>query len=900
MRRVKRLTQCATSLMSFGCVMLIGQPLNAQIVTDGQAGAVTQLTGDVAVIGEELGTRRGRNLFHSFEHFGIGEGGRAEFRGAADIERIIARVSGGESSLIDGELAVTIPAADLWFFNPAGIALGPNASFDLSGDLMLSTADRLDFADGSRWSTTTGADFGFTVAQPESFGFLGGNQAALSINGSQLQLADQRSGQFSSNQLTFEGARLDWQNGALSLMAPDGTITVGGGSVLLAAGADAQLMISGNALTIDGGSAVAAFNDEARSGIGRIDLIVDETAIRDGAVLLSESSGGGSAAPITIQAERLVINNFGFVSSNARGEGAAGKVNVQAQDVEIGGGSFISSETFATGRAGDLDVRADMLTVLGREDGAFTGITSQAAAGSTGNSGNVSIQAGDVSLNFGVLISSDTFAQGNAGRVEVNAQSIVIAGEGSPVFTAIASLSFGGAEGNAGSVAVKAEQIELRDGGQITAATLSDGAGGDISVQSGSLLIDSGGSASLTGISSDTVAATAGAGDVTVNLDTLEIRGAGVISSTTFGGGDAGTVTVTANQATLDRQTALGFAGITSQANAGSTGNAGLVEVTTNELSVFNGATINSSTFGSGDAGLVGVRTDRLEIAAETPTADGGATGIFSDAQSGSSGDAGRVEVRADDLELRAGGQISSQTLASGDAGTIDVNSGAIRLIGGAIASSTTSSGAAGSVLINAETIDIGAAGTVSSRSEGSGPAGNIQIKTTQLELANSAIETSGRSAQGGRIDITALSQVLLENSTITSTGIRPAAGASLITVTSPSIVLNRARVESLFDEVQTADTLQVSNSGEANLLGDVTIISVDSVVAAGTSVDVTGLDSDIATDLVGVEASFVNRNEGLTSPCNAAVQDSVSSFSARLSQIQQRSAPDAALSACH
>ena len=49
-------------------------------------------------------------------------------------------MTGGQQSLIDGMLRTTIPGANLYLLNPAGVFFGPNASLDTSGSFHVSTA----------------------------------------------------------------------------------------------------------------------------------------------------------------------------------------------------------------------------------------------------------------------------------------------------------------------------------------------------------------------------------------------------------------------------------------------------------------------------------------------------------------------------------------------------------------------------------------------------------------------------------------------------------------------------------------------------------------------------------------------------------------------------------------
>ena len=74
--------------------------------------------------------------------------------GPDDIRNVISRVTGGEHSDIDGALRSTIPGADFFFVNPAGVMFGPNASLDVQGSFHVSTADELRFSDGAVFSAT--------------------------------------------------------------------------------------------------------------------------------------------------------------------------------------------------------------------------------------------------------------------------------------------------------------------------------------------------------------------------------------------------------------------------------------------------------------------------------------------------------------------------------------------------------------------------------------------------------------------------------------------------------------------------------------------------------------------------------------------------------------------------
>jgi len=147
-------------------------PLHAEIVTDGTLGQVTTLPGSNYVISDTLGQQVGGNLFHSFQFFNINTGETATFTGSLSVENILARVTGGNRSFIDGTLRSDIPNANLYLLNPNGILFGENAQLDVMGSFHASTADYLGLGENGRFSVRYPSQSLLTVAPPEAFGFL--------------------------------------------------------------------------------------------------------------------------------------------------------------------------------------------------------------------------------------------------------------------------------------------------------------------------------------------------------------------------------------------------------------------------------------------------------------------------------------------------------------------------------------------------------------------------------------------------------------------------------------------------------------------------------------------------------------------------------------------------------
>src|SRR5262249_31143254 len=145
----------------------------------GPAGA---LAGPNYTIDAAQGTTAGTNLFHSFSEFQIHTGESATFTGPNSITNVISRVTGPNATAIDGTLKSTIGNADFYFVNPNGVVFGNGAVIDVPAGFHVSTADRLNFSDGSYYSASNPGGSSFSTASVQSFGFLGGAIGAITMN----------------------------------------------------------------------------------------------------------------------------------------------------------------------------------------------------------------------------------------------------------------------------------------------------------------------------------------------------------------------------------------------------------------------------------------------------------------------------------------------------------------------------------------------------------------------------------------------------------------------------------------------------------------------------------------------------------------------------------------------
>jgi filamentous hemagglutinin family protein len=906
------------------------------------------LHGSDITVGADLGQTRGGNLFHSFERFDVETGGQVTFTGPDRLRNVISRVTGGEPSSIDGTLASSIPKADFYLLNPAGILLGPNAQLDVKGAFHASTADELRFADGAVFSALDGQGSTLTVADPQAFGFLGANASPIAVMGSVLTVPSGEALSLTGSDVIVDAAGLLAPDGALALVAASGpaTVNVGAstasgqlsGNIGLLDGAAASVsgirgaghiwirggeivvanqvrVFAGNfgeedsrgGIDVDGGSVrviagSVVSNDVFGAGrTGELALRGNEIEISGGSRVGSLTAGQADAPAVGLVGESVRITDGAVRSSaNAGSTGNAGPVTITADALEIGAGGLIGSTTFAAGDAGSVAVDARDLSIAGEASGLPTGISAEAGPMATGNAGRITIRSsGQVAVRSGGTVGSTTTGPGEGGAVEVDANKLVISRDGAPFATGISAQAGPGSTANAGTVRISANDLLVENGSTIESSTFAAGSGGEVVVAAGHLRIVGDQSPFLTGIAAGTSSDSTGdAGSVAVSAAALEISDGGEISSGTLGTGDAGPVSVASDDLVLRRGGSISSAtssagqggpvtvgagrlfvigsgsgsptGVLAQANRTSAGSAGQVAVTTEEIELRQGGQISTATFGSGSAGQVRVRTSRLLIDSDGAAV---ATGILSDNDPGSLGNAGSVLVMADDLTVQDGGRISSFTGSSGTGGDVSVDAarltidaqGSPFLTGIAAAALPGSTGDAGAIIVRASDLSIRDQGVVTSTSRGSGRAGNVRIHGGDVRLEDAAVRTAGIGTEGGRISMAADERIYLRRSETTSSGIEAAAGASVISLAAPQIVLNASTVTSL-----TGDGQPLAGSGEASLLGDATVISADSLVAGSSSVVISGLQTNLGSDLQLAPAGFLDVSRLLRESCAA------------------------------
>jgi large exoprotein involved in heme utilization and adhesion len=559
----------------------------------------------------------------------------------------------------------------------------------------------------------------------------------------------------------------------------------------------------------------------ARAAGRGADIVVESAgslAITTGSTVSSSTSGLGAGGDVRVTAGALMISSFDGISSDTMASGDGGSVILDAGILTITNGS-IGARTSAAGKGGNIAVTVPgALSIDGTATaGVITGITALARPRSTGNAGNITVNAGTLRLVTNGLISADTLmGAGSAGTVTVNvAGKLSIDGTSQRLGTGITSES-GLGPGNAGLVRVNAGSLAITSGGQISASTFGRGAGGDVAVTVTDDVLITG----RLGILAETFGSGSG-GNVSVAAGRLRIASDGRIATDTQGAGSGNAGSVSLNVAgplTIDGTAQTSFTGISSSSISTRNGNAGNVKISAGTLSMANrggistrtdgagaggtiaigidgdtalrgGAIITASTAGAGDAGSVEVTT-RGPLTLSDP-----GSSITASATSTAGGNAGSVRVSASQIVLMAGSEISSTAAGTGAGGTVSVTTPGALVLDGAgdantqIAASAIGpqSGPGGSVTLNADTLTIEHGARVASTTAGLGRGGDINITVgSDIVLRDPGPRVTAQSTGSGdmgSITISAVRMSMSNGATISTEADAPTANGGNITL---------------------------------------------------------------------------------------------------------------------
>ncbi len=723
---------------------------SSQVVDNFQRLPVEVITG---------GAQRGINLFHSFREFNVSKGrGAYFFSPNAEIQNILTRVTGRNPSEILGTLGTFGNSQPNFFLiNPNGIVFGENASLDVGGSFVATTANGIQLGETGFFSATEPATSNLLSVNPSALFFNAVNSQAEIINRSTatstvlgfalngdanrpingLQVLDGKSLLLVGGDVSFDGGKL---------YAPGGRVELGG----FGEGGAVRLGIDGDIFSL-------SFPDGVERG---------DVSLANVSGVNTLAGGGGS---IAVNARNVDVSSVSQIGAGI-GQGL-GTIDSQAGDITVN----------ATG-----ETKISLLSV----------IANVVLLGAKGNSGNININTGSVKLEDRGQFSASVFGQGNAGNITVTSKDAVYLTGNANIFSTVEA----GAVGKGGNIDINAASLILNDGSQITtAATLLNASNmqlagrrdvGNINVKVIDIDIKGVRNGVGSGIFSSVSEGIEGdGGNITIDSSFLNLADGARISASIFGKGNAGNVNVKITEEVEIAGKKNNFAsGIRSVVGKGAEGNGGNISINAGSFNLQDLAVVDASTSGKGNAGNV-----TLSVKDDVFLAD---SGIVSSVKVGGVGKGGNININSATLTLRDAAQIQTLTNGQGNAGKVIVNTkDAVLLADGqtTILSSVEAGGMGngGDIDINSANLTLrdgaqlvtGTRRASDTQKAGEGDAGNINLKVTGVVEISGKTDTTfasgifsqvetGTEGNGGNINIDAASFILIDGGQLSASTI--------------------------------------------------------------------------------------------------------------------------------
>lgn len=731
-------------LLTISCVFLWGKA-QAQVTPDNTVDTTVNQNGNVAEI--TGGQTRGDNLFHSFQDFSVPTGNEAHFNNADTIKNIFSRVTGGNVSNIDG-LIQAQGSASLFLVNPAGIIFGENASLNIGGSFIGSSADSILFPDDISFSASdTQAEPILTVNAPIGLGFrdnpgdivnrsVANNFTGLTVPANETIALVGGNIEFDGGFIITPGSRIEIgsvaDNSTVSLSQIDSGWSIGyeetidfqdisfANAFVYGSGANTgDVVVRGRNVAVTKGSQVGILSSAGEAG--NLTLIASESL---------EISGNGTKAGF----EDFFAIAFNNISDSASGKNS--KIDVATAKLSVTNGGNIATFNTNSNNQGvniaisALEIILDGTNVFNADTPVLAGIYAQTEEAATGNGGTIAIDTDKLTVNNGAQINSSTFSAGNAGSLKVVASE---------------SVKLTGIDSNSNRASSLVANTRPRETEGVSTAT---GDGGDILVTTPELIVTDGAQIAATSTSQGT------GGNVTLNVsESILLSG-------------------TAPEAELNRRTGITVSAAPFISTTGelipTTGNAGSLSITANNLNIEQGAIVAASTFTSGDGGDATIDVNNLVIS------DGGQIRAgslrFNDTADNELGVGGNIELTANSVLITGTGDINGDFVTS------------------SLSTIAEGTGRAGDIAFVADSLTIEDGAEINASATGSGAAGNIAIGSQIASLDRGSIEAVTFAGEGGNITLSITDNLILSNESQISAEAREDANGGNIKIDSDLI----------------------------------------------------------------------------------------------------------------
>ncbi len=613
-------------------------PAIAQVTSDGTTNTIVNQSGKNFNILN--GIEKGNNLFHSFNNFSVPTGAWARFDliNTPNIKTIFSRVTGGNVSNIDGLISTlnSSNAVSLFLMNPAGIVFGANARLNIGGSFIGTTASSIKFSDGTEFSATNPGGLPLlTISVPIGLQ-LGQNPGGITVQGS--------------------GHRLTGGNFTPTVRSNN--------PIGLQVGFGNTLALLGGEVNLSGGIAAVA-------GGGHLEI----GSVSDGQVRLNPTMQGWVG-------DYSAVRQFNDIhlaqQSLLDASGSRGSIQLQGRNISFTEGSAALLQNLGTQPSLGIRVNATQTLSLMRNtpDGRLGSFIQIENLG-TGQTGDITIAAAQLSIQNGGEIATRTFAQVPGGNITANVAGLIDMDGFAPAnpvgLSGIFTTTFSAA--NAGNITVSTSNMRILNGGNFSSVSLGSGQTGTLRVNAEDL-IEIAGKALITlspSVLGSSTFSSGNANNIFVNTSRLVIRDGGFLGSSTFATGSAGNAIINASESVdiRGRSAVASNAPIVNPATQAAfrlpaipSGNAGSLTINTPSLHITDGASVTVKNSGPGNAGDVQINTNSLFLDNQ-----GGITA------STASGNGGNVRLNLQELLLmRHDSLISATAAGNGNGGNLSIN----------------------------------------------------------------------------------------------------------------------------------------------------------------------------------------------------------------------------------
>jgi large exoprotein involved in heme utilization and adhesion len=296
----------------------------------------------------------------------------------------------------------------------------------------------------------------------------------------------------------------------------------------------------------------------ARGNGGNISVIAESVFVTNGGQFNLTTRGAGNAGSLSISAGSTVSFDGDFQRSDGNvltstaktqvesdGDGNGGTIYIEARSIFLTNGALLLSDTKTEneGNAGNITIIAsESLLVSGVSE--FVPEYSSAiisSANGTGNGGNITIEAGTLTVSDGGFIDANTNREGMAGNVTILADAVTVHGVNSNgSHSRLVAQTDQASTNDGGNLEITTSQLTIQDGGQVSVSSTGLGDSGSLIIKADIILLENQGMLSASTASGE-------GGNISLQVDDyILMRGKSLISAEADNNGNGGNIMINA------------------------------------------------------------------------------------------------------------------------------------------------------------------------------------------------------------------------------------------------------------------------------------------------------------------------------------------------------------------